>query len=148
VIALLVLLTVLWALRRRRWIGAAALVAGSLLSFAAVHILKAAYDRPRPSDALVDTVLSGYPSGHAAYSVALVACVTVLVRAGVGWAVRSAVLIVAVVAVVLVALSRVYLRAHYLTDVLGGVSLGLAIWALVGIAALFAGAVRHNEARS
>jgi membrane protein DedA with SNARE-associated domain/membrane-associated phospholipid phosphatase len=148
VIALLVLLTVLWALRRRRWIDAAALVAGSLLSFAAVHILKAAYDRPRPSDALVDTVLSGYPSGHAAYSVALVACVTVLVRAGVGWAVRSAVLIVAVVAVVLVALSRVYLRAHYLTDVLGGVSLGLAIWALVGIAALFAGAVRHNEARS
>jgi hypothetical protein len=32
--------------------------------------------------------------------------------------------------------------------VLGGISLGLAIWALVGIAALFAGAVRHNDARS
>ncbi len=44
------------------------------------------------------------------------------------------------VAVAFVALSRVYLRAHYLTDVLGGVSLGLAIWALAGIAALFAGA--------
>ena len=50
--------------------------------------------------------------------------------------------------VALVALSRVYLRAHYLTDVLGGVALGLAMWALVGIAALFAGAVRHNDARS
>ena len=65
----------------------------------------------------------------------------VLVRAGVGWAVRSAVLALAVTAVVLVALSRVYLRAHYLTDVLGGVALGLAIWALVGIVALFAGTV-------
>ena len=148
VIALLVLLTLLWALRRRRWIDAAALVAGALVSYVAVHVLKAAYDRPRPGGALVDTTLAAYPSGHALYSVALIACAMVLVRAGVGWAVRFAVLTVAVVAVVLVALSRVYLRAHYLTDVLGGVSLGLAIWALVGIAALFAGAVRHNEARS
>ena len=64
----------------------------------------------------------------------MIACATILVRAGVGWAVRSAVLTIAVVLVALVALSRVYLRAHYLTDVLGGVALGLAIWALVGIA--------------
>ena len=89
-----------------------------------MHLTKAAYDRPRPPGALTDTVLSSYPSGHAAYSVALIACAIVLVRAGVGWAVRFAVLTVAVVAVVFVALSRVYLRAHYLTDVLGGVSLG------------------------
>jgi undecaprenyl-diphosphatase len=148
VIGLLVLITALWALRRRRWIDAAALVAGALISYAAVHILKPAYDRPRPGDALVDTTLAAYPSGHALYSVALIACATVLVRAGVGWAARFAVLTVAVVAVVLVALSRVYLRAHFLTDVLGGVALGMAIWALVGIVALFAGAVRHNDARS
>jgi len=77
----------------------------------------------------------------------MIACATILVRAGVGWAVRSAVLTIAVVLVALVALSRVYLRAHYFTDVLGGVALGLAVWALVGIAALFAGAVRHNDAR-
>jgi undecaprenyl-diphosphatase len=78
----------------------------------------------------------------------MIACATILVRAGVGWAVRSAVLTVALALVALVALSRVYLRAHYLTDVLGGVALGLAVWALVGIAALFAGAVRHNDDRS
>jgi undecaprenyl-diphosphatase len=70
----------------------------------------------------------------------------VLVRAGVGWATRFAVVTVAVVAVAVVALSRVYLRAHYLTDVLGGVALGVAIWSFVGIVALFAGRVRHNEA--
>ena len=148
VIGLLVLATAGWALRRRRWIDAAALVAGALISFAAVHVLKPAYDRPRPEDALVETTLASYPSGHALYSVALIACAIVLVRAGVGWAVRSAVLALAVIAVVFVALSRVYLRAHYLTDVLGGVALGLAIWALVGIVALFAGTVRHNDARS
>ena len=131
-------------MQRRRWDDAGALLAGAVLSFAAVHVAKAAYDRPRPAGALVDTVLSAYPSGHSAYSVALVACATVLVRAGCGWAVRSAVVTVAVVAVAVVALSRVYLRAHYLTDVLGGVALGVAIWSLVGIAALFARRVRHN----
>ena len=114
---------------------------------ALVHITKAAYDRPRPTASLVDTIGAAYPSGHAAYAVALIACATVLVRAGVGWAVRSAVLAIAIGLVAFVALSRVYLRAHYLTDVLGGVALGLAIWAIVGIVALFAGTVRHNDAR-
>ena len=147
VMGLLVLVTMLFALQRRRWIEAAALAAGAVLSFASVHILKGAYDRPRPPGALVETFGAAYPSGHAAYAVAMIACATILVRAGVGWAVRSAVLTIAVVLVALVALSRVYLRAHYLTDVLGGVALGLAVWALVGIAALFAGAVRHNDAR-
>jgi undecaprenyl-diphosphatase len=147
VIGLIVLVTVLFALRRRRWIDAAALVAGAGLSYALVHVTKDAYERPRPSGSLVDTIGAAYPSGHAAYSVALIACATVLVRAGVGWAVRSAVLAVAIGLVVFVALSRVYLRAHYFTDVLGGVALGLAIWALLGIVALFAGAVRHNDAR-
>ena len=147
VMGLLVLLTVLFAVRRRRWIEAAALVAGAGLSYALAHLTKAAYDRPRPAGKLVDTIGAAYPSGHALYALALIACATVLVRAGVGWAVRSAVLTVAVALVVFVALSRVYLRAHFLTDVLGGVALGLAIWALVGILALFAGAVRHNDGR-
>jgi membrane protein DedA with SNARE-associated domain len=148
VMGALVLVTAAWALRRRRWIDAAALVAGAGLSFAAVHIAKAAYDRPRPSAALVDTIGAAYPSGHAAYSVAMIACATILVRAGVGWAVRSAVLTIALILVAFVALSRVYLRAHYLSDVLGGVALGFAVWATVGIVALFAGALRHNVARS
>ncbi len=147
VIGLLLLVTALFALRRRRWIEAAALVAGAGLSYALVHITKEAYDRPRPAGQLVDTLGAAYPSGHSLYAVALIACATILVRAGVGWAVRSAVLTVAVVLVALVALSRVYLRAHFLTDVLGGVALGLAIWALVGIVALFAGTVRNNDAR-
>ncbi|MGH2970297.1 MAG: VTT domain-containing protein, partial [Solirubrobacteraceae bacterium] len=146
--AAVVAATAIWALRLRRWIDAAALVTAMALSFAAVRIAKAAYDRPRPSGSLVETSLAAYPSGHALYSVALVACATVLVRAGVRWAVRFAVLTVAIAAVVVVALSRVYLRVHYLTDVLGGVAAGLAIWATVGIAALFAGAVRHNARSS
>ena len=69
-----------------------------------------------------------------------------LVRAGVGWAVRIAAVTVAVILVVVVAVTRVYLRAHFLTDVLGGAALGVAIWSLVGVLALVAGRVRHNVA--
>jgi membrane-associated phospholipid phosphatase len=76
--------------------------------------------------------------------VAWVASATVLVRAGVGWATRIAAVTVAVVIVAVVSVTRVYLRAHYLTDVLGGISLSVAIWSLIGVFALFAGRVRHN----
>ena len=69
-----------------------------------------------------------------------------LVRAGVGWAVRVAAVTVAVALVAVVAVTRVYLRAHFLTDVLGGIALSLAIWSLVGVLALVVGRVRHNGA--
>ena len=83
---------------------------------------------------------------HATYVVSLVACATVLVLAGAGWAARIALVTVATVIVAVVAVSRVYLRAHYLTDVLGGVALGIAVYSFVGVLALFAGRVRHNGA--
>ena len=139
------LATAAWAATRRRWFDAGALVAGIALSFALVHLAKAFYDRDRPPGGLVDAASAAYPSGHTTYAVALVACATVLVRAGSGWAVRFAAVTVAIGLVVLVGVTRVYLRVHYLTDVLGGAALGTAIWALVGTFALVAGYVRHNE---
>jgi undecaprenyl-diphosphatase len=135
-----------WALTRRRWIDALALIAGAALAYALLHLLKAHYDRPRPPAPLVDTENSSYPSGHATYVVSLVACATVLVRGGAGWATRIAAVTVAAIVVAVVAVTRVYLHAHYLTDVVAGVALGTAVYSLVGVLALFAGRVRHNEA--
>jgi undecaprenyl-diphosphatase len=148
VVAALTLATAVWAMTRRRWIDAAALAVGFGLDVLLVHVAKAAYDRPRPSGSLVDVNYSAYPSGHTAYAVALVACATVLVRAGSGWAVRFALVTVAVALVAVVAITRVYLRAHYLTDVIGGAALGVAVWALVGTLAVVAGHVRHNGRRA
>jgi membrane-associated phospholipid phosphatase len=121
------------------------LVVGMALSWVLVHVAKAAYDRDRPEGGLVDVANAAYPSGHTAYAVALVACATILVRAGAGWAVRFAAVTVAICAVALVGVTRVYLRVHYLTDVVGGAALGVAIWALLGTLVLVAGYVRHNE---
>ncbi len=148
VAAALTLATAVWALTQRRWIDATALVVGFALVVLLVHVAKAAYDRDRPGGGLVDVDLSAYPSGHTAYAVALVACATVLVRAGSGWATRFAAVTVAVALVVVIGASRVYLRVHYLTDVIGGAALGVAVWALVGTLAVVAGHVRHNVRRA
>jgi undecaprenyl-diphosphatase len=144
VIVPVALATTIWAAVRRRWIDATAIVAGVVLSVIVVQVSKAAYDRARPLGGLVHADFAAYPSGHTAYAVTLVACATVLVRAGTGWAVRFAAVTVAAAVVVVVGATRVYLRVHHLTDVIGGAALGVAIWALVGTVALVAGYVRQN----
>lgn len=144
VTAALTLATAIFALARRRWIDAVALICGWLVVWGAVHATKTAYDRERPSEPFTDTFNAAYPSGHTAYAIALIAIATVLVRAGVGWAVRIGVVTVAVILAAVVGVTRIYLRAHYLTDVLGGAALAIAIWSIVGILSLFAGRVRHN----
>jgi membrane protein DedA with SNARE-associated domain/membrane-associated phospholipid phosphatase len=144
VTATLTALTAVFAAVRRRPVDALSLVVGWLVVFALVHFTKTAYDRARPPAGLVETFNQAFPSGHSAYAVALIACATVLVRAGVGWAVRIAAITVAVVLVVVVGVTRIYLRAHFLTDVLGGIALALSIWSLIGVLALFAGRLRQN----
>jgi membrane protein DedA with SNARE-associated domain/membrane-associated phospholipid phosphatase len=144
-VAVAALATAIWALIRRHTVDAVALVVGVALSDLAVHVAKDAYDRPRPSGSLVDTGLSAYPSGHALQSVTWVACAVVLVRGGAGWASRIAAVTVAIALVAVVCVTRVFLRAHYLADVLGGAALGVAVWAAVGTVALLAGsAVRRD----
>jgi undecaprenyl-diphosphatase len=52
---------------------------------------------------------------------------------------------VAVSIVLVVATTRLYLRVHYFTDVVGGIALGMAIWGLVGALAVVAGYLRQND---
>lgn len=43
--------------------------------------------------------------------------------------------------------ARIYLRAHYLTDVLGGWCLAAGLFALSGLGALAVARLRHNARR-
>jgi undecaprenyl-diphosphatase len=147
VTAALVIVTAIWAARHDRAREGGALVVAHALTFAAVHIAKDAWGRPRPSGQLSDTEGLAYPSGHSAYAIAWVACAVVLARGGHHWATRFALVTIALGVAAFVAASRIYLRAHYLSDVLGGLALGAAIYSLVGVVTIVIGAVRNTERR-
>jgi undecaprenyl-diphosphatase len=119
--------------RRRHPLRAAALVLGAAVAWASVWITKWAVDRPRPPGPLVHTSGQSYPSGHAANSIgwlALAIALGVLIPNRVA---RTAGVAAGALVVVLVGLSRIYLRAHYASDVLGGEALAVAMYALTAI---------------
>jgi membrane protein DedA with SNARE-associated domain/membrane-associated phospholipid phosphatase len=130
---------------RRRPLELFALAGAYGLVVLATHWSKAAIDRPRPSGSLVETVGSSYPSGHAAYATAYVAMAVIAARVLGGIVSRSALVLVALVVAAAIGATRVYLRAHYLSDVLGGFGLGLAIFAGCAAIALVAAFIRQNE---
>jgi undecaprenyl-diphosphatase len=110
---------------RRRYVQLAAFALAVITSEILIGTLKAAYNRPRPPGSLISTSGATFPSGHAiAGAVTAVGLVVVLLPAGRArwkWEVR------AVVFSFLMALSRVYLRAHWLSDVVEGALLGAAL---------------------
>jgi membrane protein DedA with SNARE-associated domain/membrane-associated phospholipid phosphatase len=146
VVAVAVVLAALYAAFRHRYREALVLPVGLGLSYAMVHITKVAVDRPRPPGSLVDTVGSSFPSGHAAYAVGWVAVALVLTRTAPGFARTTTAIVVACVVAVLVALSRVYLRAHWLSDTTAGAGGAAAIFAGCAMAALIIGYLRQNAA--
>jgi undecaprenyl-diphosphatase len=58
---------------------------------------------------------------------------------------RAAFVTVAVAVAAVVGLSRVYLHVHYLSDVLAGWGLGLAIFAGCGLVAMVVAFIRQNR---
>jgi membrane protein DedA with SNARE-associated domain/membrane-associated phospholipid phosphatase len=141
-VAALVAVTAVWLAVRRRTAEVVVLLAGLGLIYAAVHIAKAAVDRPRPAGPLVETSLSSYPSGHAAYATAWIA-VAVLLRRRLGLA-SAALVAGGIVIAAAVGLSRVYLRAHYWSDVAGGWGIGVGIFGLLTATQLIVDYIRHN----
>jgi undecaprenyl-diphosphatase len=139
--------SILWRQRRRRAI--AVLLIGELASWATNNLIKAAVDRPRPPEAIVEASSSSFPSGHAAFAaVTAVLLVGLLIPTGrrVGPAFLAAAL------ALVMGLSRTYLGVHWLSDVIAGLSVGAGIGlltlAFAGSAADRQGAASPDPASS
>ena len=110
---------------RRRWEALAFWFLAMLGSQLLIGPMKNLYERARPPFPLVETSGFSFPSGHAVAGAAIaVSLVIVLVPAGTK---RRNLEMLAAAFAVAMALSRVYLRAHWLSDALGGAALGAAV---------------------
>jgi membrane-associated phospholipid phosphatase len=114
-----------WLLVRTRWRA----FATWMITWAAAELIvtaaKTFFHRGRPPDRLVDVVGFSFPSGHAVAGAAIaVALVLVLMPAGPA---RRRWELAAIAFAFVMAMSRVYLNAHWFSDVVAGVLLGAGV---------------------
>jgi len=131
---------------RRRIGETVVLVVALVIIFVVGPELKDAIGRPRPMGSLVGTEGLAFPSGHAAQAIIypwLALTLTVRLRPGMVGA--SALIVAGIALAVLIGLTRVYLRAHYLSDVIGGWALGVAAFALCATVAMLVGHFRNHS---
>ncbi|MGA7799334.1 MAG: phosphatase PAP2 family protein, partial [Gammaproteobacteria bacterium] len=124
----------LWLAWLRRWKALAHWLATAAGAALMVRILKLTLQVPRPIPLYEGGGAFAFPSAHAGTNLAVYGFLAVLVARELGSARRWLPYTAAAALVVFIAFSRLYLGAHWLSDVIGGLSLGLSWTALMGIA--------------
>jgi membrane protein DedA with SNARE-associated domain/membrane-associated phospholipid phosphatase len=132
VTVLTVVVGLAWRWRGGSWRPLVLLVCARLGALACWGTLKALVPRPRPPASLALTAAQGtaFPSAHAVDAAAVLGMLAALAAASVPlWSRKVTAWALALAAVAVIGLSRLYLGASWLTDVLGGFALG-AGWML------------------
>ena len=123
VLGLFALIVVLFLLSQRKWLSSLLLVLGLTGGVMLSEGLKAVFERARPPAAMqaVETINASFPSGHALLSTVFYLSVAVmLTRAFPRERFKVFVLGVGILLALLVGLTRIYLGAHWATDVFAG----------------------------
>jgi len=87
-----------------------------------LYIIKELIGKARPLNGLTMITGFSFPSGHAAAGVVFFGLILYIIGGK-----RKKLVFPCIILMVLIALSRIYLNAHWFSDVLGGVFLGLFI---------------------
>lgn len=111
------------------------LVVAGIGSAVLTSLLKGFFERPRPTELihLVDVQGYSYPSGHSLSSAAVYfTFAVILCNTYRTWRERAVVIALSLLLITLIALSRVYLGVHYVSDVLAGMLVGIGWASLLG----------------
>jgi undecaprenyl-diphosphatase len=138
-IPLVILIGGFFLLRKRDWRPLTKLAVSLGSAVAAYDIVKPLVVRPRPP--AVDRIIPAltgwaFPSGHATQAVAAWGMLALILACRASFGRRVALTAGALIVILLVGASRVYLGAHWFTDVLGGFALGGLCLSLVVAATL------------
>jgi membrane protein DedA with SNARE-associated domain len=120
-----------WLLWRRRWLTAAHWLAALAFGFVLTTLLDAAIELPRPDTAPAGF---GFPSVRVTMTTITFGFFAVLIARELPGRDRVWPYLVAGAAVATMGFARLYLGAHWLSDIIGGVLLGLVWLLLLGLA--------------
>ena len=139
VLAMPIAVSTLWLLWRRRWMAAAHWLAALAFGLVLTAALEAAIDMPRPPTALSGF---GFPSVGLTMTTITFGFFAVLIARELPGRQRVWPYLVSGAVVAVLGFARLYLGAHWLTDLVGGMLLGVAWLLALGIA------YRRHVARS
>lgn len=121
----LLMIVVLLYYKQKKWATANTIAA--LAGVGLMSMLKKILARPRPSHPLVEGISNfGFPSGHAMmslmfYGMLILLCLQFLNNK----AYKTVAIFLLVTIILLIGFSRLWLRVHFITDVLAGYAIGL-----------------------
>lgn len=145
VVVPVLLVVLVWLAWQRAWraafYGLAAVAGATLFAF----LMKITLRQVRPAAIFAGWNAYSFPSGHATASAALYGFLVVLICREAAPRARVLVTLAAVLLVGAIAFSRLYLGAHWLSDVTAGLAFGVAWVALLGIVYL---QHAHREVRA
>lgn len=132
VLGLFAVIVIGFLLFQRKWLSSLLLAVGLIGGVMLSEGLKGVFERERPpvEYQAVETINASFPSGHALLATVFYLSIGVmLTRAFPRRRFKTYVLAVAVVVALIVGVTRIYLGAHWASDVFAGWSLGAA-WAM------------------
>ncbi|MBI3343788.1 MAG: HAD-IC family P-type ATPase [Gammaproteobacteria bacterium] len=129
-----ILVALAWFIAHRLWHTAGYWLAAIGVAEALVKVLKLTLHRPRPGPFYGGVEQFSFPSSHATLSIVVYGFLAFLLCRGEQHRLRKAFALATALLIALIAFSRLYLGAHWLSDVLGDLSFGVAWVAALAVA--------------
>ena len=133
----IILVVLGWFIAHRLWRTAIYWLAAIGVAEALVKVIQLALHRHRPGALYVGVEQFSFPSGHATLSVVVYGFLAFLLAAGAPQRLRVFIGCSAVILIGAVTSSRLYLGAHWMSDVLAALSFGAAWIAALAVAYLY-----------
>jgi len=128
-LVVIILALFLWILKLKKeaYFTSITMIISALITL----ILKDIFHIARPLNILIQEVDNSFPSGHASIIVIFTGLLTYLIFNKIkNKTIRGASICISIFLILLISFSRLYLNAHWLSDVLGGFCLGVFILTL------------------